>query len=235
MSELKNLQKKIKKIADPVKAKLLQGYFKTGKGEYGEGDIFLGLTVPVSRKIAVEFKNLPFPEIAKLLESKFHEERLIALLILVHKFNKGDEETKKKIYEFYLKNTRGINNWDLVDLSSHEIIGRYLLEKDKGILIKLAKSKNIWERRIACISTFEFIRNNKLDISLELAEMLLQDKHDLMHKAVGWMLREIGKRDLKTEIEFLDKHYKKMPRTMLRYAIEKFPEKLRVFYLKKED
>ena len=232
MSKLLELKEKLRKIANPVKAKLLQGYFKTGKGEYGEGDIFLGVTVPLSRKIAVKFKSLSFPEITKLLQSKIHEERLIALLILVQKFNKADEATQKVIFEFYLQNTKYINNWDLVDLSSHEIIGGYLLEKDKGILIKLAKSKNIWERRIACISTFEFIRNNELDISLELARMLLQDKHDLMHKAVGWMLREIGKRDLKTEIAFLDKYSKKMPRTMLRYAIEKFPEKLRMSYLK---
>ncbi len=233
MSELENLQKKLKKLADPVRAKLLQGYFKTGKGEYGEGDIFLGITVPVSRKTAVEFKNLPFSDIVRLLESKFHEERLTALLILVQRFNKGNEKTKKEIYRFYLKNTKYINNWDLVDLSSHEIVGNYLLDKDKSVLLKLAKSKNIWERRIACISTFEFIRNNQFAVSLKLAEVLLQDEHDLMRKAVGWMLREIGKKNLKTEIEFLDKYSKTMPRTMLRYAIEKFPEKQRITYLKK--
>jgi len=232
MNNLLQLKKDLKKLADPQKAKHLQRFFKTGKGEYGEGDIFLGITVPMSRKIAIKFKGLSFSEITKLLQSKVHEERLIALLILVQKFDKADEKTQKVIFEFYLQGTKYINNWDLVDLSSHEIIGGYLLEKDKGILIKLAKSKNIWERRIACISTFEFIRNNKLDISLRLARMLLQDKHDLIHKAVGWMLREVGKRNLKTEIAFLDKYCKKMPRTMLRYAIEKFPEKLRMSYLK---
>jgi len=237
MADLEQLRTELRTISNPVKAKLLQGYFKTGKGEYGEGDKFLGVTVPASRKIAIRFKSLSFVEIAKLLQSKIHEERLIALLILVQKFNKANEATQKEIYEFYLKNTKYINNWDLVDLSSHEIVGGHLLRrglaKSKPILIKLAKSKNIWERRIAVISTFEFIRNNKFDESLKLAEILLEDTHDLMHKAVGWMLREVGKRDLKAEIRFLDKHYKKMPRTMLRYAIEKFPEKLRMSYLKK--
>jgi len=233
MNKLGDLKKDLRKIADPVKAKLLQGFFKTGKGEYGEGDIFLGVTVPLSRKIAIKFRDLSFAEITKLLQSRIHEERLIALLILVDNFNTANEISQKKIYDFYLQSTKYINNWDLVDLSSHEIVGGYLVNKDVSILKKLAKSKNLWEKRIACISTFEFIRNNRLDVSLELAEMLLQDKHDLIHKAVGWMLREIGKRDLKTEIEFLDKHYKKMPRTMLRYAIEKFPEKVRVAYLKK--
>jgi 3-methyladenine DNA glycosylase AlkD len=234
MLNLDQLRKELKRIADSQRAKFLQGYFKTGKGEYGEGDVFLGITVPLSRKIAIKFKNLSFLEISKLLQSKFHEERLIALLILVENFKRGNEEIQEKIYEFYLKNTKGINNWDLVDLSSHEIVGNYLLNKDKSVLLKLTKSKDIWERRIAVISTFEFIRNNKFDESLALAEILLDDKHDLMHKAVGWMLREIGKRDLKTEIEFLNKHYKKMPRTMLRYAIEKFPEKQREIYLKKD-
>jgi 3-methyladenine DNA glycosylase AlkD len=228
---LKQLQNELRKMDNPQKAKLLAGYFKTGKGEYGEGDMFLGLTVPVSRKIATKFIDLSFPEIKKLLLSKFHEERLVALLILVHRFKKGSDEEKKTIYEFYLKNTKGINNWDLVDLSSHEIVGVYLLDKDKNMLIKLAKSKNIWEKRIAVISTFEFIRNNKFDTSLVLAKMLLHDKHDLLHKAVGWMLREIGKRDLETEIGFLDKHYKTMPRTMLRYSIEKFPKDLKQSYM----
>jgi len=245
MADLAHLGQDLKKIADPKRAKLLQGYFKTGKGEYGEGDVFLGLTVPQAREIAIKYKALLFSEIKKLLESKFHEERLIALLILVHNFNSGEEKIREKIFEFYLKNTKYINNWDLVDLSAPEIVGTHLLGlrglvksnpssfATPYILIELAKSDNIWERRIAVISTFEFIRNNKFEESLGLAEMLLQDEHDLMHKAVGWMLREIGKRDLKTEIKFLDKHFQKMPRTMLRYAIEKFPEKLRQAYLKK--
>jgi len=230
--DISDLKKDLKKIADPQKAKFLSGYFKTGEGEYGEGDVFLGITVPLSRQLARRYKDLNFSEITELLQSKFHEERLIALLILVHNFSLKDAKNKKEIYEFYLKNTSHINNWDLVDLSSHEIVGGYLLDKNAKILMKLAKSKNIWERRIAVISTFEFIRNNRLDESLELAKILLLDDHDLMHKAVGWMLREIGKRDLKTEIGFLDKHYRQMPRTMLRYAIERFPEKLRISYLK---
>lgn len=233
MNKLLELRRELKKIANPQKAKNLQRFFKTGKGEYGEGDVFLGITVPLSRKIAIKFKNLSFLEITKLLQSKIHEERLIALLILVQQFNKAEEKIRKEIYEFYLKNTKHINNWDLVDLSSHEIVGGYLLNKNADILKKLAKSKNLWEKRIACIATFEFIRNNRLNVSLELAEMLLEDKHDLIQKAVGWMLREIGKRDLKAEIKFLDKYYRKMPRTMLRYAIEKFPEKLRKAYLNK--
>jgi len=232
MNKLKELQKELRVIADPQKAKLLQGYFKTGKGEYGEGDIFLGIMVPVSRQVAKKYKDLNFSGITRLLQSKFHEERLIALLILVHNFNLKDEKSKKEIYEFYLNDTKHINNWDLVDLSSHEIVGQYLLDKNADVLIKLAKSENIWERRIAVISTFEFIRNNRFYESLMLAKILLQDEHDLMHKAVGWMLREIGKKDLETEVEFLDKHCRKMPRTMLRYAIERFPEKLRMSYLK---
>jgi 3-methyladenine DNA glycosylase AlkD len=237
MNKLLELQRGLKNLADPERAKLLQGYFKTGKGEYGEGDIFLGLTVPAVRATAKKYVDLSFEDIKSLLVSKFHEERLIALLILVQKFNKGDEKKQKEVYEFYLNNTEGINNWDLVDLSSHEIIGKYLLRgpvKGNLILFKLAKSKNIWERRIACISTFEFIRNNRLDDSMKLAEMLVNDRHDLMHKAVGWMLREVGKKDLEAELKFLDKHYRKMPRTMLRYAIEKLPEKQRLAYLKKD-
>jgi 3-methyladenine DNA glycosylase AlkD len=233
---LAKLKKDLEKIRNPQKAKLLQKYFKTGKGEYGEGDIFLGITVPLSRKIAIKFENLSFPEITKLLRSKFHEERLIALLVLVQKYNKGLDGDKKQIYDFYLKNTKGINNWDLVDLSSHEIVGKYLLSdstRPSDILLNLAKSKNVWERRIAVISTFEFIRNNRFDESLELAKMLLEDKHDLIHKAVGWMLREVGKRDLKAEIKFLDRYSENMPRTMLRYAIERFPKVTRRHYLSK--
>lgn len=227
------LREELRKMADPQRAKILQGFFKTGIGEYGEGDIFLGITVPQSRKIAIKFRNLDFTSITQLLKSKIHEERLIALLILVCNFNTGDEKAQEKIFNFYLKNTKYINNWDLVDLSAPNIVGVHLLDKDRKILYELAKSENIWERRIAVLATFRFIKENLLDDSLEIAEMLLQDEHDLIHKAVGWMLREVGKRDLKKEIKFLDRHHQKMPRTMLRYAIEKFPQKLRVLYLKK--
>lgn len=218
-------------LADPERAKLLQRFFKTGKGEYGEGDIFLGIQVPVSRKVANKYLSLPLKEIQKLLNSKIHEHRLVALLIIVEKFKKADEKEKKQIFNLYLKNTKKINNWDLVDLSAPNIVGSYLIDKDKSILYKLARSKNLWERRIAIISTFAFIRKNEFTDSLNIAKLLLQDKHDLIHKAVGWMLREIGKRNQAVEEKFLKKYYKKMPRTMLRYAIEKFPKNKRKFYM----
>ena len=227
---LKDLQKEVKKLTDNKKAKFLQRFFKTGIGEYGEGDIFAGITVPQSRSLAIKYKDLSFAQISKLLKSKIHEERLIALLILVHNFHENPLG-KGRIYEFYLKNTKHINNWDLVDLSSHEIVGEYLLDKPKSILLNLAKSKNLWEKRIAIISTFTFIREGEFDTSLKLAKILIEDKHDLIQKAVGWMLREIGKRDLRQEETFLKTHYKKMGRTALRYAIEKFPEGLRQKYL----
>jgi len=229
---LTELKREIKKNANPQKAELLQRFFKTGPGEYGEGDIFLGIMVPVQRAIAKKYKELSLKDIRKLLNSNIHEERLIALLILVEQYKKGNEQKKEDIFTFYHLNRKRINNWDLVDLTAHIISGSYLMNKDKSILYKLAESENIWERRIAVISTFHFIKNNVFDHSLGIAEKLLNDKHDLIHKAVGWMLREIGNRDMNTEEGFLEKHYKKMPRTMLRYAIEKFPEKKRLAYLK---
>lgn len=223
----------LKKVADPKKGKFLQRFFKTGKGEYAEGDIFIGVTVPESRKIVKRFKNLPLAEVKKLLKSKIHEERLVALLILVSRFKKGDENQKKEIYKLYLGSTRYINNWDLVDLSAGYIVGAYLDGKNKSILTKLAKSKSLWERRIAIISTFYFIYNGDPDPTLEVSEVLLNDKEDLIYKAVGWMLREVGKRISQEEEEkFLKRHYKKMPRTMLRYAIERFRPDLRLKYLK---
>jgi 3-methyladenine DNA glycosylase AlkD len=220
----------IKSKANTKHAKLLAGYFKTGKGEYGEGDIFLGITVPESRKIAIQFKDLPLKEVEILLNSKFHEERLIALLLLVHNYEKHPEK-RQEIFNFYLKNTKGINNWDLVDLSCHHIVGDFLLNKDKSILYQLAESNNIWEKRIAIISTFNFIKESKFEDSLKIAELLLKDKHDLIHKAVGWMLREIGKKDIMVLEDFLKKYYQQMPRTMLRYAIERLPEIKRKAYL----
>jgi len=209
----------------------MQWFFKTGKGEYGEGDIFAGLKVPAQRKLASEFRDLTLKDLKILLNSPVHEERLISLFILVDKYEKGGKKEKEIIFSFYLKNRKGINNWDLVDLSAPKIIGRHLLNKNKNLLFKFALSKNLWERRIAILSTFEFIRNNEYDTTLKITEILLQDKHDLIHKAIGWMLREIGKRDLPAEEKFLKIHYKKMPRTMLRYAIEKFPETKRKKYL----
>jgi 3-methyladenine DNA glycosylase AlkD len=230
---LNQLKKDLKKLANPEKAKILQRFFKTGKGEYGEGDVFLGITVPEQRKIAKKYSGLPLSETQKLLSGKIHEHRLTALLILVIKYKKADDTDKKKISHFYIKNFKHINNWDLVDLSSEKILGDYLLEKDKSLLYRLAKSKNLWERRIAVITTFAFIRNNQFNDTLKISGLLLNDRHDLIHKAVGWMLREIGKRDQEVEEKFLQKYYRKMPRTMLRYAIEKFDEKKRQFYLKK--
>jgi 3-methyladenine DNA glycosylase AlkD len=228
-----DVQKELQEMADPGRAKLLGRYFKTGKGEYGEGDIFIGLKVPEIRLVAKRYKDLPLGDVETLLVSPIHEFRLTALIILTYVFEKADEVKKKSIYDFYLSHTKYINNWDLVDLSSHEIIGGWLINhpKERGMLYRLAKSGDLWEKRIAMISCFAFLNNKEFKEILTIAEMLLHDKHDLIHKAVGWGLREVGKRDLKTEENFLLKHYKSMPRTMLRYAIEKFPEKKRKFYM----
>jgi 3-methyladenine DNA glycosylase AlkD len=225
----------LKKVADQEKAEFLPRFFKCGKGEYGEGDIFLGVVVPAQRIIAKKYAALDLAEIKKLLENKFHEARLTALLILVEQFETGDVKKKKIIYNFYLKNTKKINNWDLVDLSAPKIVSAYLLENksERKILYKLAKSKNLWERRIAIVGTYEFIRAKQFEDTFKISEILLRDKHDLIHKAVGWMLREAGKRDQEAEEKFLQKHCCAMPRTMLRYAMEKFTEQKRKFYLKK--
>ena len=231
--KLKKLKDELKKAANPKQAKLLQGFFKTGKGQYGEGDIFLGIKVPVQRAIVKKYGGMDLKEIQELLNSKIHEYRLIALFILIKKYIKSSEEDKGKIYRFYLKNTKNINNWDLVDLSAPNILGDYLLNKNKKILLKLVKSNNLWERRIAIISTYTFIRHNQFNETLKLARKLLKDDHDLIHKAVGWMLREVGNKDQKVEKSFLNKYYQVMPRTMLRYAIEKFNKKQRSFYMKK--
>lgn len=231
---LEELRQTIKKSANPAQAKILSRFFKTGKGEYGEGDEFLGIKVPISRSIAKQFKDLALTEIQELLNSPIHEERLIALFILIEHFKKADANSKKIIFDFYLRNTKRVNNWDLVDLSAERIIGVYLLDKDNNVLFKLARSKNLWEKRIAIMSTFHFIKNGNYETTLAIADMLLKDEHDLIHKAVGWMLREIGNRNLKVEESYLKDHYKTMPRTMLRYAIEKFPEKKRQAYLKGE-
>lgn len=224
-----------KQYRSQEKTTVLQRFFKTGKGQYGEGDIFWGLTVPQSRTIAKKFKNLNIQEIKKLLTSPVHEVRLIALLILVEQFTNGDVIQQRIISNFYLKNTKHINNWDLVDLSASKILGRWLLDKDTTVLYKLIRSNNLWERRIAIVATYAFIRANQFKHTIKLSEKLLHDKHDLMHKAVGWMLREMGKRSIDDLINFLNKHSEIMPRTMLRYAIEKFPEKERRKYLKKKN
>ncbi|MBT3690891.1 DNA alkylation repair protein [archaeon] len=231
---MENLNKLLKENANPEKAKILQRFFKTGKGQYGEGDVFLGITVPVQRSIAKESIHLSMEEIRNLLNSEVHEKRLIGLLILIEKFNKGDESVRKNIFDFYLENTHGINNWDLVDLSAHKIVGKFLLDKDRDVLYELAVSEDLWEKRISIVSCFAFIRENDFNEVLNLSEILLNDSHDLIHKAVGWMLREMGKKDVKVLEEFLSKHYKNMPRTMLRYSIEKFPEDKRKMYLRGE-
>jgi len=229
------VKQELKKLSNLKKAKTHSRFFKTGKGEYGEGDRFLGLTVPQQRQVAKKHTALPLKEIQKLLESKIHEHRLTALFILIHQYQKGDNHLKKTIYDFYFKNTNNINNWDLVDISAPKIVGDYLLNKTpkRKILYQLAHSSNLWERRIAIISTFTFIRGEEFKDALAIAKILVNDNHDLIHKAVGWMLREIGKIDQTTEEKFLRKHYKTMPRTMLRYAIEKFNEKKRKLYLQK--
>ncbi|PIR88161.1 MAG: DNA alkylation repair protein [Candidatus Harrisonbacteria bacterium CG10_big_fil_rev_8_21_14_0_10_45_28] len=228
------LKKELRTFASPAQAKTLAWFFKTGPGQYGEGDIFIGLNNPKMRALAKKYSSLNLADITDLLHSPFHEERQIALFILVSQFQKGDAKIQKRIYLFYLKNTRYINNWDLVDLSAHKIVGQYLLTRPKkqNILIKLARSKNLWKKRIAIISTAAFISQKQFTLTFKIADILLHDDHDLIHKAVGWMLREVGNRDQKAEENFLKTRYKTMPRTMLRYAIEKFPEPLRQAYLK---
>jgi len=228
---LSDLVADLQKLENPQKAKILSRFFKTGKGEYGEGDIFLGITVPQTRSIAKKYTNLNLKDLEKLLSSKIHEHRLIALLILIENYRKDSIEHKNSIFNFYLKNTKFINNWDLVDLSAPNIVGNFLLDKDKSILYNLAKSSNLWEKRIAIISTFAFIRLYKFKHTLKISEVLMNDNHDLIHKAVGWMLREVGKRNKEVEEKFLNQHYMKMPRTMLRYAIEKFDNNKRKKYL----
>jgi 3-methyladenine DNA glycosylase AlkD len=218
-------------LADPGRAKIMQGFFKTGPGQYGEGDVFIGVTVPQSRQVAKRFGDLALGEIKDLLCSGVHEERLVALLILVQKYAKAPD--KEEIVKFYLDNIKRVNNWDLVDLSAPCILGAHLMDKDRKLLYRLVKSGNVWERRIAVVATYHFIRNNDFADTLKIAAMLLQDRHDLIHKAAGWMLREVGKRNTAIEEEFLVEHYKVMPRTMLRYAIERLPERKKRHYMMK--
>ncbi len=225
------ISQKLKSLANPKKAKILSGFFKTDPGQYGEGDIFWGITVPQSRKVAVKYASLPLAQIEKLLKSKIHEERLVALLILVDQFQKANESQRKKLFNFYLRSTKYVNNWDLVDLSAPKIVGEYLLDKNASVLDKLAKSKELWEKRIAIVATYQFIINNQFDKTLKIAKILLLDKHDLINKAIGWMLREVGKRNQKTLEDFLKQNCKDMPRVTLRYAIERFSPGLRQKYL----
>jgi 3-methyladenine DNA glycosylase AlkD len=232
-----DLIKEMQSLSSKDQAENLSRFFKTGKGQYGEGDIFLGIKVPVQRNLSKKYKDLKINDVEKLLKSKIHEHRLTALFILIFQYNiYKKEKNQQKIQEivnFYLKHKKYVNNWDLVDLSAPKILGDYLLHKKRDILYKLAKSNSLWDKRIAIISTFSFIRNNDFKDCLKLSKLFLNEKHDLMHKAVGWMLREMGKRDINVLYKFLDENYKIMPRTMLRYAIEKFDENKRKYYMKK--
>ena len=223
----------IRALANKQIAKNSLRFFKTGKGEYGHGDLFLGVKVPKIRLIAKKHTDISITEMKNLICSKYHEERLLGLIILVNKYSKNkDRKTRNQLYKIYVSSFKYINNWDLVDVTCLHVIGKHLMDRDRSILYSWAKSDDLWTRRIAMISTFWFIRKNDLDDTFKIAEILLNDEHDLIHKAVGWMLREAGKRDIEKEEIFLKKHYRTMPRTMLRYAIERFPEPNRQKYLK---
>jgi 3-methyladenine DNA glycosylase AlkD len=232
MSALADLRRKIKRAGDPDRAAFSQRYFKTGPGEYAAGDRFAGLTAAQVRAIAREFRALALDDVRTLIASPIHEHRLVALLILVSQYRRGDDATREAVFNTYLASTQHINNWDLVDCSAEHVIGPHLRPlRRRTLLTTLAKSKSLWDRRIAIMSTFHYIRHNEFAETLRIARLLLRDTEDLVHKAVGWMLREVGKRNLKVERAFLDRHARQMPRTMLRYAIERFPEPLRKAYL----
>ena len=225
---------RLREIGDPEHARFVAGYFRTGPGEYGEGDRFLGIRIPALRALVREHRGTPVDQMVELLRSPWHEARLFALLLLVDAYGRADAEGREAIYRLYLANTRHIDNWDLVDSSAPQIVGAHLEERDRGILEELAQSESLWERRIAILATQHFIRRGDFGTTLRIAEMLVGDRHDLIHKAVGWMLREVGNRDRAAEEAFLRRHHRTMPRTMLRYAIEKFPPDLRQRYLKGE-
>ncbi|MBD2176894.1 DNA alkylation repair protein [Pseudanabaena sp. FACHB-1998] len=233
MATVNALKNSLNNLTSPIKAVELSRFFKTGKGEYGEGDRFLGITVPEQRKLAKQFIGLDFGDLEQLLQTEIHEYRLTALLILTEQFAKADPNQQQKIVEFYLDHTALINNWDLVDVSCYKILGVYLLDRDHQILHQLAQSSNLWEQRIAIVSTLKFIKHGHYADTLQIALTLLNHSHDLIHKAVGWMLREVGKQDRQILKEFLDIYHQQMPRTMLRYAIEHFAEPTRKAYLKR--
>lgn len=230
----KEIQQELEMYIDPVKKEYLPKFFKTGKGQYGEGDKFLGIVVPNVRLVAKKHREESFETVKELMRSEYHECRLCGLLILVERFKKNDEKDRKEIYEFYLSQTERINNWDLVDLSASYIVGEYLKDKSREPLYRLAESELLWEQRIAVVSTYAFIKNSDFTDIYALAEKLLIHEHDLMRKAIGWMLREAGKRNKDLLVAFLEKYCLVMPRTMLRYAIEKFPEEERKYYMRKE-
>ena len=227
----KDISRNLVELGNSTVAEHSQRFFKTGKGEYGEGDKFLGIRVPIIRKQVKKYKDISLEIISNLLKSSYHEVRLFAVLMLVRKFSNGDDREKSKIYSLYMNSTKYVNNWDLVDSSASYIVGAYLADKDKQPIYDMAKSESLWERRISIMSTFHFIRNNDFSDALKISEILIDDREDLIHKAVGWMLREIGNRSLAIEEEYLREHYKKMPRTMLRYSIEKLPKEKRKAYL----
>lgn len=228
----KELMNELNNLEDPVRAVHSQRFFKTGKGQYGEGDVFMGLTVPQTRLVCKKYKDLSIDEIEKLLESPIHEHRLAAVIIMRIQAERANSVLRKSLYDLYLRRTDRINNWDIIDISCHKIVGAYLADKDRSILYQLAQSKQMWERRIAIVSTAHFISKNDLDDTFKLAEILLKDKEDLMHKATGWMLREAGKKDEARLKEFLDKYASTMPRTMLRYSLEKLHPADRAHYMK---
>jgi len=225
------IRTRLRELGDTRKAQFLKRFFKTGPGEYGEGDIFLGIRVPQLRSLSRDYKALTAGEVLPLLRSLFHEERLFALLVFIREFSRGDGTVQKEIYDLYRENMGFINNWDLVDISAPPIVGTFLKERSREPLYRLAESKNLWQRRIAVMATFPFIRQQQFGDTLKISEIVLHDREDLIHKAVGWMLREVGKRDVDCEEAFLKKHYREMPRTMLRYAIEKFSPSRRRMYL----
>jgi 3-methyladenine DNA glycosylase AlkD len=227
-----NIQRELSSLSDSETAAFLRRYFETGPGEYGEGDLFRGIRVSVLRNLAKEYQGLALTEAERLLHSSYHEDRLLALLMLVRLYSKADDASKAKIYNLYLSNTQFINSWDLVDASAPNIVGAFLSDKDRRPILGLARSTNLWERRIAIMATFHFIRDGEFSETLKIARILLSDPEDLIQKAVGWMLREVGKQNRKVEEGFLRIHYKRMSRVMLRYAIEKFPDTLRRQYLK---
>ena len=229
---LARLRNELAALADPQTAEHAQRFFKTGKGEYGEGDQFIGIRVPALRRLARQYRELRLDQIETLLQSKIHEQRQIALFIMVDQFRRGGRSVRSKLYDLYLRNTGHINNWDLVDASAEHIVGAWLIDRRRAPLLRLASSELIWERRIAIMATFHYIKNGHFTETLRIARTLLKDREDLIHKAAGWMLREVAKRDRKVAEGFLRTHYHVMPRTMLRYAIEKFPEDLRQAYLK---
>ncbi len=225
------MQAALRALGDAAIAEHSAGFFKSGKGEYGEGDRFLGIRVPVIRKQVSRFRDASLRSVLALLRSQYHEERMLAVLLLVEKYRRGDAATKQRVFDSYLSHRSFVNNWDLVDSSAHLIVGPQLQDGDRNLLYELAGSKSLWDRRIAMMATFHYIRNQDFSDALQIAALLLDDEHDLIHKSVGWMLREIGKRDRAVEERFLERHYRGMPRTMLRYAIEKFPAARRKAYL----